>query len=108
MTIRGLLDHVGVDTAGRDIWVGDRLVDSVIKCLYSHAEPCPAPDHVPCGPAVARIRLRLGQWIPLCADDLNEWFDRADADELDEPEAINWVTRPRSSSGSPEARAPRS
>jgi hypothetical protein len=27
MTIRSLLEHVGVDTSGRDIYVGDRLVD---------------------------------------------------------------------------------
>jgi hypothetical protein len=45
MTIRSLLEHVGIDTRGEDIWVGDRLVD-------------------PWWPGrIGRLRARLRRWL---------------------------------------------
>jgi hypothetical protein len=63
------------------------------RCLHAHAEPCPAPDHRPCGPVAAVIRLQSGNLVQLCKDDLDHWLDTADAGELEEPEALRWVVQ---------------
>lgn len=46
--IRGLLEHVGIDTRGRDITVAGRLVDAAEAPSGQVASGCASPDHA-CG-----------------------------------------------------------
>jgi hypothetical protein len=95
VSIRTLLEHVGLDLQGKDIEVSGHLVDLSPhgRCFHDHDHlgPCLAPDHRTCGPVVARIRTAAGNWIRLCRTDLDAWFDAADSGDLEEPAAIRWT-----------------
>lgn len=60
-------------------------------CLHKHPDPCPAPDHRPCGPVVAALRLYNGNQVWLCKDDLDSWLDMADDGEIEEPVQLRWM-----------------
>lgn len=62
-----------------------------MNCFQKHESPCPAPDHVDCGPVVALLQLDPGHWVYVCEFDLNSWLDKADAGELPEPSTLRWV-----------------
>jgi hypothetical protein len=46
--IRGLLEHVGIDTTGRDITVGGRVVEAAPRCDATVATPLYLGDPVTC------------------------------------------------------------
>jgi hypothetical protein len=65
-----------------------------VKCLHDHTStgcPCVAPDHIDCGPVVARLGLYHGHSVFLCQPHLDFWLDEADADPMMEPAELAWA-----------------